>query len=64
MEFIKYQIEFLQRFVNQKLIIESNKFKDMRIQNEIDQNINGISNKLFDNYLKDFKNVIEDSEEY
>lgn len=64
MEFIKYQMDFLNQFVNKKLIIESNKFKDTKIQNQLNNNLNDLSNDLFDNQIKDLKNISEDSEEY
>jgi len=57
-------MEFLRGFVNQKLIIESNKFQDLKIRNQLDQNITELSNDLFDNFISDLKNLSSDSVEY
>lgn len=57
-------MEFLRGFVNQKLIIESNKFQDLKIRNQLDQNITELSNDLFDNFISDLKNLSYDSVEY
>lgn len=44
-KFIEYQSEFLKTFVNQKLILESNKFRDEKIQYQISLNINNLVNE-------------------
>ena len=43
--YIEYQSEFLKTFVNQKLILESNKYRDEKIQYQISLNINNLVNE-------------------